>query len=51
MEEAAQGIASIQHDYDRHRRAAREIAAEYFDSRKVLTDLVERAWSAQEATL
>ena len=51
MEEAAQGIASIQHDYDRHRRAAREIAAEYFDSRKVLTDLVERAWSTQEATL
>lgn len=51
MEEAAQGIASVQTDYDHHRRAAREIAAEYFDSRKVLTDLVERAWSKQEATL
>ena len=45
LEESAQGIASIQSDYDRHSRAAREIAAEYFDSRKVLADLVEQAFA------
>ena len=42
-EEAVNCISQIEGDYIRHAQAAREIAAEYFDSRKVLTSLVERA--------
>jgi hypothetical protein len=43
MEEALAGIAEIHSRYEFHCRAAREIAEEYFDSRKVLTRLIERA--------
>jgi glycosyltransferase involved in cell wall biosynthesis len=42
LEEAVAGVESIVGDYDRHSRAARAIAEEYFDSDKVLTRLVER---------
>jgi len=42
-EEAVDGIRRVEGDYPRHARAAREIAAGYFDSNKVLASLVERA--------
>ena len=39
LDEAVAGAAEISGDYERHARAAREIAEEYFDSRKVLPRL------------
>jgi hypothetical protein len=42
-DEAAAGVAEIAGHYRRHCRAARQIAAEYFDARKVLDELIERA--------
>ena len=46
LAEAAEGIRSVTSDYELHSRAARDIAAEYFDSRKVLAHLVEEAMTA-----
>jgi hypothetical protein len=43
FQEAAEGIRSVESDYVRHSKAAREIAEQYFDSRRVLTRLVEEA--------
>lgn len=43
MEEALAGIEEIHSRYEFHCRTAREIAEEYFDARKVLTRLIERA--------
>ena len=43
VEEAAAGIREVDGDYARHAKAAREIAEEYFDSGKVLSQLVEEA--------
>jgi hypothetical protein len=43
LEEAAKGIEEIQRRYELNSRAAREIAESYFDSRKVLSSLVEAA--------
>jgi hypothetical protein len=40
LEEAVAGVEAINRDYPRHARAAREIAAEYFDSDKVLTRML-----------
>jgi len=40
-EEALSAIEAINSDYDFHCRAAREIAGEYFDSRRVLLQLLE----------
>ena len=42
-EEAVAGARRIAEDYDRHARAARALAEEYFDSARVLTDMLERA--------
>lgn len=42
-EEAAAGVADIDARYADHCRRARELAAEHFDARMVLTELVERA--------
>ena len=39
------GMEEIERDYPRHSRRAREIAEEYFDSDKVLTQLIEKAMS------
>lgn len=36
-------VDAIESDYERHSRAAREIAAEYFSAEKVLAGLLERA--------
>lgn len=41
--EIVAAIESINTDYQRHARAAREIAREYFSAEKVLTSLLERA--------
>jgi hypothetical protein len=42
LEEAVAGVEAIRGDYERHSRAARELAEEYFDSNKVLTRLLEK---------
>ena len=41
LEEASEGVRMIRANRKRHARAAREIAAEYFDSRGVLTQLLD----------
>jgi hypothetical protein len=41
--EAVAGLARLADGYERHCRAARAIVEEYFDARKVLTSLLERA--------
>jgi hypothetical protein len=40
VEEAAEGLAVVEADYERHCRAARGIAEAFFDSRNVLSDLL-----------
>jgi hypothetical protein len=42
-EEALAGVEEINRRYDFHCRAAREIAQEYFDARKILPPLIQRA--------
>ena len=49
-EEALVGIEEINRRYDFHCRAAREIAAEYFDARKVLSRLVSCAMNSPSRT-
>jgi len=46
LEEALAGIEEINSRYDFHCKAAREIASEYFDARRVLSDLLERAMNS-----
>ena len=41
LEEAAHALASINSDYERHCRAAREIAKAFFDSKKVLVKILD----------
>jgi glycosyltransferase involved in cell wall biosynthesis len=43
VDDVVDAIADIESDYDAHSRAAREIAAEYFDAETVLGSLMERA--------
>jgi hypothetical protein len=47
VDEAVTSIKQIEADYRRHAKAAREIAAEYFDATTVLTHLVEEAMSGR----
>jgi hypothetical protein len=42
-EEAVDGIRQVESDYERHSKAARAIAEEYFDSAKIMGRLVEEA--------
>ena len=42
LEEAAAGVEEICADYDHHARAARDLAEAYFDSRLVLSRLLDR---------
>ena len=42
LEEARAGVAEIAREYQKHSRAARAIAEEYFNSDKVLTELVAK---------
>jgi hypothetical protein len=46
LEEAVAGAEEISRDYLRHCQAARAIAEEYFDSNKVLTNLVSKLGAA-----
>jgi hypothetical protein len=39
--EAVEGLRAVEGDYPRHARAAAEIAAEYFDSGKVLRRMLD----------
>ena len=50
LEEATAAVTEVEAHYDRHAKAAREIAATYFDSDKVLVDLVERAMTTDSPT-
>jgi hypothetical protein len=50
VDEAAAALDRIESDYARHADAAREIAAEYFDSARVLTSFIERALDRQPAS-
>ncbi|MBD1847733.1 glycosyltransferase family 1 protein [Cyanobacteria bacterium FACHB-63] len=43
LSEAIEGIHAINADYERHQKAARKLAEEYFDSGKVLSVLLEAA--------
>jgi hypothetical protein len=43
LDEVLAGIGAINADYAAHSHAARQLAAEMFDARKVLTDLLARA--------
>ena len=45
LDEAAAAVAAVEGDYERHSRAARDIAAAYFDSRVVLSRLVDDAFA------
>lgn len=47
-EEAIAAIETINDDYEMHCQAAREITERYFDARKVLTTLIERALNETE---
>jgi hypothetical protein len=43
LDEAVTGIEAVAADYERHCRCAREMVEAYFDARRVLADLLERA--------
>ena len=47
VDEAADAIARIERDWERHSRAARAIACEYLDGRKVMRELLEVAGLSQ----
>jgi hypothetical protein len=47
MEEAICAINNVEEDYEAHASAACDIAKEYFDSGKVLTKLIEDAFSCE----
>lgn len=49
LEEAAEATRQVERDYQFHAAAAREIAEEYFDSGKVLGDLLEKSFEAEPA--
>jgi hypothetical protein len=48
FEAAAEGARRIRSDYRRHSEAARDIAETYFDSSKVLTELLEQISAGRE---
>jgi hypothetical protein len=43
VDEAAAGVEAVLQDYERHARAARALAAEFFDSDRVLRQFVGEA--------
>lgn len=48
-QEARAGIERVSREYERHCRGARAVAEEYFDARRVLPSLLERAAAAAPA--
>jgi hypothetical protein len=51
INEAVDGIREIENDYERHSRAARAIAEEYFDSGRVLGKLIESAMAFDDKAI
>jgi len=49
LEEAAQALAAVDADYERHARAAREIAATWFDSSRIVADMLNQAMASRAA--
>ena len=49
LEEAIDGISAVSANYDAHAIAALEIAREHFSSERVLSDLLQRAFSTSQA--
>lgn len=49
-EEALDGLASVDADYEKHARAARDLAQDHFDSSRVLEELIEMAYAGPIAT-
>ena len=45
-DEALQHLGEVERAYERHCAAARDLAREFFDGRRVLTSLIERALRA-----
>jgi hypothetical protein len=43
MDDAVSALAAIQADYEHHSRIARALAEEYFDGRRVVGQILERA--------
>ncbi len=43
IEEAARALDAVQSNYERQSRLARQLAEEYFDARKVVGSVLERA--------
>lgn len=43
MDEAVRALTAVEADYERHCRLARALAEEYFDGRRVVTRILERA--------
>ncbi|MEJ7678565.1 MAG: hypothetical protein WKG06_12040 [Segetibacter sp.] len=41
LETAAQAVKEVTGNYERHSQAAKEIAHEYFDSNKILSDILD----------
>jgi hypothetical protein len=50
IREAAEAIKRVESQYARHSKAARAVAEEYFDSKKVLTGLVDTAMRCDKET-
>jgi hypothetical protein len=42
VEEAAEGLAEVTRNYSEHAKAAREIALEFFDAKKVCQELLRQ---------
>jgi hypothetical protein len=51
LDELAAGVEEVERDYERHSRAARALAEDCFDARKVLARLLERLGLGREAAL
>jgi hypothetical protein len=51
LEEATATVKEVEADYHRHARAARDIAAAYFDSDRVLSDFVAQAMASERHTV
>ncbi len=51
LTEAAIAVDAVESGYSRHSDAALAVAREYFDSKQVLTDLVERAMQSKPSAL
>jgi hypothetical protein len=51
VDEAVAGIREVGSNYERHAKAAREIAEEYFDAEKVLRRLIDEAGAASVVDL